>query len=146
MIKYIKCHYPQLLIIVLTMNNNPAILSTVLDLDIAGIVLKQGVPLDLPKALAALRNGKKFTLESVTKLLEKISSNGYGNKRISSKESARSTSLARRGFSGHRDRQEIKTQHQDYQQPEEISDDETGHRERHRLIQLPVFHRHAAAG
>lgn len=43
LIKYIKRHYPQLSIIVLTMNNNPAILSAVLDLDIEGIVLKQGL-------------------------------------------------------------------------------------------------------
>lgn len=57
LIKYIKRHYPQLSIIVLTMNNNPAILSAVLDLDIEGIVLKQGAPTDLPKALAALQKG-----------------------------------------------------------------------------------------
>lgn len=87
MIKYIKRHYPQLSIIVLTMNNNPAILSTVLDLDIAGIILQQGVPTVPPKALAALQNGKKFTPKSVTKLLEKISANGYGDKRLSPKES-----------------------------------------------------------
>ena len=42
LIKYIKRHYPNLSIIVLTMNNNPAILSAVLDLEIEGIVLKQG--------------------------------------------------------------------------------------------------------
>ena len=53
--------FPSLSIIVLTMNNNPAILSAVLDLDIEGIVLKQGAPTDLPKALAALQKGKKFT-------------------------------------------------------------------------------------
>lgn len=52
------------------MNNNPAILSAVLDLDIEGIVLKQGAPTDLPKALAALQKGKKFTPESVSRLLE----------------------------------------------------------------------------
>ncbi|WP_149570083.1 response regulator transcription factor RcsB [Serratia bockelmannii] len=80
LIKYIKRHYPQLSIIVLTMNNNPAILSAVLDLDIEGIVLKQG-------ALAALQKGKKFTPESVSKLLEKISASGYGDKRLSPKES-----------------------------------------------------------
>ncbi|MBN5193888.1 transcriptional regulator RcsB [Serratia marcescens] len=72
---------------VLTMNNNPAILSAVLDLDIEGIVLKQGAPTDLPKALAALQKGKKFTPESVSKLLEKISASGYGDKRLSPKES-----------------------------------------------------------
>lgn len=58
LIKYIKRHFPDLSIIVLTMNNNPAILSAVLDLDIEGIVLKQGAPTDLPKALAALQKGK----------------------------------------------------------------------------------------
>ncbi|MFO6426623.1 response regulator transcription factor RcsB [Escherichia coli] len=71
LIKYIKRHFPSLSIIVLTMNNNPAILSAVLDLDIEGIVLKQGAPTDLPKALAALQKGKKFTPESVSRLLEK---------------------------------------------------------------------------
>lgn len=67
--------------------NNPAILSAVLDLDIEGIVLKQGAPTDLPKALAALQKGKKFTPESVSRLLEKISAGGYGDKRLSPKES-----------------------------------------------------------
>ncbi|MNP14673.1 Transcriptional regulatory protein RcsB [compost metagenome] len=42
LIKYIKRHFPSISIIVLTMNNNPAILSAVLELDIEGIVLKQG--------------------------------------------------------------------------------------------------------
>ena len=79
LIKYIKRHFPDLSIIVLTMNNNPAILSAVLDLDIEGIVL--------PKALAALQKGKKFTPESVSRLLEKISASGYGDKRLSPKES-----------------------------------------------------------
>jgi two-component system capsular synthesis response regulator RcsB len=64
LIKYIKRHFPDISIIVLTMNNNPAILSAVLDLDIEGIVLKQGAPTDLPKALAALQKGKKFTLKA----------------------------------------------------------------------------------
>ena len=67
LIKYIKRHFPDLSIIVLTMNNNPAI--------------------DLPKALAALQKGKKFTPESVSRLLEKISASGYGDKRLSPKES-----------------------------------------------------------
>ncbi|MGV3345998.1 response regulator transcription factor RcsB [Enterobacteriaceae bacterium LUAb1] len=87
LIKYIKRHYPELAIVVLTMNDNPAILNTVLDLDIEGMVLKQGDPTDLPKALAALQQGKKYTPESVTKLLEKISKGNYGDKRLSPKES-----------------------------------------------------------
>ena len=41
----------------------------------------------LPKALAALQKGKKFTPESVSRLLEKISAGGYGDKRLSPKES-----------------------------------------------------------
>ncbi|WP_338885081.1 MULTISPECIES: response regulator transcription factor RcsB [Xenorhabdus] len=87
LIKYIKRHYPTLAIIVLTMNNNPAILSAILELDIEGIVLKQGAPTDLPKALSALQKGKQFTPESVSKLLEKVNANGYGDKRLSPKES-----------------------------------------------------------
>jgi len=90
LIKYIKRHFPNLSVIVLTMNNNPAILSAVLEvleLDIEGIVLKQGAPADLPKALASLQKGKKFTPESVSRLLEKISAGGYGDKRLSPKES-----------------------------------------------------------
>lgn len=87
LIKYIKRHFPDLAIIILTMNNNPAILSTVLNLDIAGLVLKQGAPGDLPKALAALQKGKKFTPESVLRLLEKISASGHGDKHLSPKES-----------------------------------------------------------
>ncbi|RXK33810.1 DNA-binding response regulator [Arsenophonus endosymbiont of Bemisia tabaci Asia II 3] len=87
LIKYIKRHYPNLSIIVLTMNNNPAILSAVLYLDIEGIVLKQGAPADLPKVLSALQKGKKFTPENVSKLLETVNANGYGDKRLSPKES-----------------------------------------------------------
>lgn len=87
LIKYIKRHYPDLSVIVLTMNNNPAILSAILELDIEGIVLKQGAPADLPKALAALQKGKKFTPESVTNLLAKVNASGYGDKRLSPKES-----------------------------------------------------------
>lgn len=146
LIKYIKRHYPQLSIIVLTMNNNPAILSTVLDLDIAGIVLKQGAPTDLPKALAALQNGKKFTPESVTKQTTGKNQRQRLWRQTSFAKRERSTSPVRRGLSGHRDRQETQPQYQDYQQPEEIGDDETGRRERHRLTQLPVFHKHDATG
>lgn len=40
LIKYIKCYFLSLLIIVLIMNNNLVIFSVVLDLDIEGIVLK----------------------------------------------------------------------------------------------------------
>ncbi|MDR0219069.1 MAG: transcriptional regulator RcsB [Enterobacteriaceae bacterium] len=87
LIKYIKRHYPKLAIIVLTMNNNPAILSAVLELDIEGVVLKQGAPTDLPKVLSALQKGKQFTPESVSKLLEKVNANGNGDKRLSPKES-----------------------------------------------------------
>lgn len=87
LIKYIKRHYPKLAIIVLTMNNNPAILSSVLDLDIEAVVLKQGAPTDLPKALAAVQKGKKYTPEGVTRLLDKISARGFGDRRLSPKES-----------------------------------------------------------
>lgn len=71
LIKYIKRHFPDISIIVLTMNNNPAILSAVLDLDIEGIVLKQGAPTDLPKALAALQKGKNSLLRASHACLKK---------------------------------------------------------------------------
>jgi two-component system capsular synthesis response regulator RcsB len=64
LIKYIKRHFPDISIIVLTMNNNPAILSAVLDLDIEGIVLKQGAPTDLPKALARCRKARNSPLKA----------------------------------------------------------------------------------
>ncbi|MDF7681153.1 response regulator transcription factor RcsB [Enterobacteriaceae bacterium ESL0689] len=87
LIKYIRRHFPHLSIIILTMNNNPAILSTILNLNINGLVLKQGAATDLPKALAALRKGKKFVPQSVLRMLEKISANGHGDKHLSPKES-----------------------------------------------------------
>ncbi len=83
LIKYIKRHFPSLSIIVLTMNNNPAILSAVLDLDIEGIVLKQGAPTDLPKALAALQ--RQNSPQKAFLVCWKISAGGYGDKRLSPK-------------------------------------------------------------
>ncbi|OCA55444.1 response regulator transcription factor RcsB [Photorhabdus namnaonensis] len=87
LIKYIKRHYPRLSIIVLTMNNNPAILSAVLELDIEGIVLKQGAPTDLPDVLTALQQGEKFMPDSVSELLKKVTKAPYGDKPLSQKES-----------------------------------------------------------
>ncbi|AWK42749.1 transcriptional regulator RcsB [Photorhabdus laumondii subsp. laumondii] len=87
LIKYIKRHYPKLSIIVLTMNNNPAILSAVLELDIEGIVLKQGAPTDLPDVLTALNQGEKFMPDSVSELLKKVTKTPYGDKPLSQKES-----------------------------------------------------------
>ncbi|MBS9436922.1 transcriptional regulator RcsB [Photorhabdus noenieputensis] len=87
LIKYIKRHYPRLSIIVLTMNNNPAILSAVLELDIEGIVLKQGAPTDLPDVLTALNQGERFMPDSVSELLKKVTKTPYGDKPLSQKES-----------------------------------------------------------
>ncbi len=69
LIKYIKRHFPDLSIIVLTMNNNPAILSAVLDLDIEGIVLKGRRPTCQSAGRAAER--EEIHPESVSRLLEK---------------------------------------------------------------------------
>ncbi|CAQ83652.1 MULTISPECIES: response regulator transcription factor RcsB [Photorhabdus] len=87
LIKYIKRHYPRLSIIVLTMNNNPAILSAVLELDIEGVVLKQGAPTDLSDVLTALKQGERFMPESVSELLKKVTKTRYGDKPLSQKES-----------------------------------------------------------
>lgn len=86
LIKYIKRHFPDLSIIVLTMNNNPAILSAVLDLDIEGIVLKQGAPTDLPKRWPRCRKGRNSPRKA-SLACWKISASGYGDKRLSPKES-----------------------------------------------------------
>lgn len=64
LIKYIKRHYPDLAIIVLTMNNNPAILSSVLDLDIDGIVLKQGAPLTYLRHWPHYKKGRNSLLKA----------------------------------------------------------------------------------
>ena len=87
LIKYIKRHFPDLSIIVLTMNNNPAILSAVLDLDIEGIVLKQGGA-DRP-AKSAGRAAEREEIHPGKRLAcwKKISASGYGDKRLSPKES-----------------------------------------------------------
>ncbi len=70
LIKYIKRHFPSLSIIVLTMNNNPAILSAVLDLDIEGSYSNRvRQPICLRRWPRCKR--QKFTPESVSRLLEK---------------------------------------------------------------------------
>ncbi len=71
LIKYIKRHYPNLSIIVLTMNNNPAILSAVLDLEIEGIVLKQGAPTDLPKHWLHYKKARNLCLKALQSYLKK---------------------------------------------------------------------------
>lgn len=138
LIKYIKRHFPDLSIIVLTMNNNPAILSAVLDLDIEGIVLKQGAPTDLPKALAALQKGKKFTPESVSRLLEKISASGYGDKRLSPKESE-VLRLFAEGFLVTEIAKKLNRSIKTISSQKKSAIDEAGRRKRHRLAELPLF-------
>ncbi len=58
LIKYIKRHFPDLSIIVLTMNNNPAILSAVLDLDIEGSSSSRGRRPTCQKRWPRCRKGK----------------------------------------------------------------------------------------
>lgn len=86
LLKYIQRHYPHLALIVLTMNNNPAIINTILALDIAGILLKKGALIDLHHALISVKKGKKFISTHALRLLEQISLNGYGKKPLSAKE------------------------------------------------------------
>ncbi|ACQ68397.1 response regulator (positive) in two-component regulatory system with RcsC and YojN [Candidatus Hamiltonella defensa 5AT (Acyrthosiphon pisum)] len=86
LLKYIQRHYSHLELIVLTMNNNPAIINIVLALDIARILLKRGALIDLPHALRSVKKGKKFISSDALRLLEKIRSNGDGKKSLSAKE------------------------------------------------------------
>ncbi len=60
LIKYIKRHFPDLSIIVLTTNNNPAILSAVLDGYRRDRSRKQGAPTDLPERWPRCRKGEEI--------------------------------------------------------------------------------------
>ncbi len=125
LIKYIKRHYPRLSIIVLTMNNNPAILSAVLELDIEGIVLKQGAPTDLPDVLTALKQGEKFMPESVSELLKKSDENPLRRQTIITKRERGHTPVCPR-LPGKRHCQKTQSQCQNNQQPEKISNGKAG--------------------
>lgn len=109
LIKYIKRHFPHLSIIVLTMNNNPAILSAVLDLDIEGIVLKQGAPTDLPKALAALQKARSLPRTASSRYWKNQRRRLWRQTPVAERE--RSVALVRRRFSGNRNRQETEPQY-----------------------------------
>lgn len=87
LIKYIKRHYSHLMIIILTLNNNPAILNNVVGLDIAGMVLKQGAPTDLAQLFSALQKGQRYIPKNVIKLIDSMNVNNYRNKPLSPKES-----------------------------------------------------------
>ncbi|MDA6077232.1 response regulator transcription factor RcsB [Edwardsiella anguillarum] len=105
LIKYIKRHFPELSIIVLTMNNNPAILSAVLDLDIEGIVLKQGRPPTCPRRWPPCRKAKVHT----GKRLQAAGENQCQRLRRQAPlaERERGFTPVRRGLPGHRDRQKL---------------------------------------
>lgn len=111
LIKYIKRHFPDLSIIVLTMNNNPAILSAVLDLDIEGIVLKQGAPTDLPKALAALQKGKKNSPRKAFRACWKKNQRQRLRRQAPVAKRERSATPVRRRVSRDRDCQKAEPQH-----------------------------------
>lgn len=106
------------------------------DLDIEGIVLKQGAPTDLPKALAALQKakihpGKRFAPAG------KISAGGYGDKRLSPKESE-VLRLFAEGFPV----TEIAKSSTAVSKPSvarKIGDDEARRGKRYRPAQLPLF-------
>ncbi|KPD30882.1 MULTISPECIES: response regulator transcription factor [Pseudomonas aeruginosa group] len=69
LVQKVRRRYPQLQIIVVTMLNNPALISSLLKLGIRGLVSKRGVLNDLPKAI---RHGgrRPFLSHSIGYLLD----------------------------------------------------------------------------
>lgn len=68
LIRRLRTLYPQLAIVVITMLDNPALISSVLKLGIQGLVSKRGLLADLPRALrASLR--RPFLSESIRRQL-----------------------------------------------------------------------------
>lgn len=76
LVQRVRRRYPELQIIVVTMLNNPALISSLLKLGIRGLVSKRGVLNDLPKAI---RHGgrRPFLSRSIEHLLE-VGQAGHG--------------------------------------------------------------------
>ncbi|MBF0642996.1 two-component system capsular synthesis response regulator RcsB [Pseudomonas protegens] len=69
LIRRLRTLYPQLAIVVVTMLDNPALISSVLKLGIQGLVSKRGLLNDLPKAVAASPRAP-FVSASIQHLLD----------------------------------------------------------------------------
>lgn len=76
LIQRLRLRYPQLRVIVNTMLNNPALITSILKLGVQGLVSKRGLISDLPKAIRA--NGRQPFLSPAIRHLLSTSEADYG--------------------------------------------------------------------
>lgn len=65
MLELIRTQHPQLPIIVLTMQNNPLLLSAMLGVRVMGIMSKSGLTSELPKALMKVSLGQRYLSQDI---------------------------------------------------------------------------------
>lgn len=69
LLEYIRRHFPQLPIMVVTMLNNAGLFRAMLSLGVHGLLSKASLADELPRAIASLRQGKTYLAASVQHLL-----------------------------------------------------------------------------
>ncbi len=84
MIKKIQRLYPFLKIIVFTQMANPGLLSTLVELNINGLLLKKDMLSDIDKVLTTIQSGKKYLSSSVKSLL--VHKKNHSSIQLSTKE------------------------------------------------------------
>jgi two-component system capsular synthesis response regulator RcsB len=69
LIAYVRRHWPQLPVVVVTMLTNPGLLRSILNLGVAGLLGKASLVSELPAAIASLKRNKPFIAQSVRSIL-----------------------------------------------------------------------------
>lgn len=93
LVSFVKRHYPNVKLIILTMMTNPSILENILEAGTDGVLLKSGGHDKLVDAIRAVVNGKKYIGAAVQVLLNDVKVNNLnargdpGPKALTSKES-----------------------------------------------------------
>ena len=64
LIEYLIEHFPEVKILVLTMESNQLIISRLLEMGVAGVIAKNHIYQEIGKALSALASGRSYTLTS----------------------------------------------------------------------------------
>lgn len=69
LIGYVRRHWPNLPVLVVTMLTNPGLLREILNLGVAGLLGKTSLVDELPAAIASLKRNKPFVAQSIKSLL-----------------------------------------------------------------------------
>ncbi len=69
LIAYVRRHWPELPVLVVTMLTNPGLLRSILNLGVAGLLGKASLVNELPTAIASLKRHKPFVAQSVKSIL-----------------------------------------------------------------------------